>query len=77
MSNKKTGGPAFPRPFSKDGEYTDSAKHKAQDGMTLRDYLDGKAMQALIANPNNSGTYDFISKHAYEIADAMLEARND
>jgi len=78
MSNKKTGGPAFPRPFSKDGEYTDSAKHKAQDGMTPRDYFAAKAMQSYLAGPDRDDyTFDEWAKASYEMADAMLEARND
>lgn len=71
MSNKKTGGPAFGE-FEKCGDVA-----VRTGGLTMRDYFASKAMQALIANPKNSGTYDFISKHAYEMADAMLEARND
>lgn len=48
-------------------------------GMTLRNYLAAKAMQALIAkgmdNPNNRNAKGvaIIAKFAYEYADAMLE----
>ncbi len=72
----ETGGPAFPRPFSKNGEYSDSSKHHAQDGMTLRDYFAAKAMQGWTANPlpNDSSIQD-VAAWAYRQADAMLAAR--
>lgn len=36
--SKDNGGPAFPRPFSKEGNFTDSKIYRGQDGMSLRDY---------------------------------------
>lgn len=62
--SKRNGGPAFPQ----------IDQLTTISGMTLRDYFAAKVMQALIANPDNT-TYDFISKHAYEMADAMLAER--
>jgi hypothetical protein len=63
---------AFPRPFSGTTQY-------AQDGMTLRDYFAAKAMQAVItgyATQNKVDSYsDYWAGFAYEMADAMLEAR--
>jgi len=41
-------------------------------GMTLRDYFAAKAMQALI---DNDGLFSEIPAQAYELADAMLKAR--
>jgi hypothetical protein len=41
-------------------------------GMTLRDYFAAKAMQALI---DNDGLFLNIPTQAYELADAMLKAR--
>jgi hypothetical protein len=58
-----TGGPAFPT-------HPDGAL--INDGMTLRDYFAAKAMQALI---DNDGLFSEIPTQAYEIADAMLKAR--
>jgi len=48
-----------------------------QSGMTLRDYFAAKAMQALLSCPKyqNAGT-GIISRESYEMADAMIEARN-
>jgi hypothetical protein len=49
------------------------------DGMTLRDYFAAKAMNAMICDAglmrNTAIDADNISGAAYEIADAMLEAR--
>lgn len=41
-------------------------------GMTLRDYFAAKAMQALI---DNDGLFSEIPTQAYEMADAMMKAR--
>ena len=65
-----TGGPAFPCEWSK-------VRHTP--GMTLRDYFAAKAMQAVIANAMCSEKeavfYDEVSAISYEMADAMLKAR--
>ena len=42
------------------------------EGMTLRDYFAAKAMQALI---DNDGLFSEIPTQAYEMADAMMKAR--
>ena len=59
---KETGGPAFPR-----GEI------QTAPGMTLRDYFAAKAMQGILFEGLDENQ---TARHAYEIADAMLEARN-
>ena len=53
------------------------------DGMKLRDYMAAKAMAAMVANPNtNTGASDVagaakaVAGWAYQIADAMLSARD-
>jgi len=44
--------------------------------MTLRDELAARAMQGLLTHENCQGaTWDEIPKYAYEMADAMLKAR--
>lgn len=67
MSNTNTGGPAFPP----------SNPGYAQ-GMTLRDYFAAKAMQALITNTDERSAFEadlWVGDRSYEIADAMLRAR--
>jgi hypothetical protein len=61
MSNN-TGGPAFPTHLN------------LTQGMTLRDYFAAKAMQGMLADPNTPEIID-IAGAAYEVADAMLRAR--
>ncbi len=66
--NKDTGGPAFPIPGLQHDE--------AFNGMTLRDYFAGQAMQGFAASEAewSDGLYG-MAKCAYKWADAMLEAR--
>ena len=45
-------------------------------GMSLRDYMAAKAMQAIISSHDNT-TLDFVSGKAYQYADAMLHAREE
>jgi hypothetical protein len=66
MTNKQTGGPAFPLEHSRT-----SSLH---DGMTLRDYFAAKAMQACIAK-GAPLVFDDVANKAYEMSDAMLKAR--
>jgi len=68
--------PAFPKtPFIEIGT--------PQNGMTLRDYFAAKAMQGLCAREDGKG-FDFltfpndpmrVAHWAYDVADAMLKAR--
>jgi hypothetical protein len=67
MSNTNTGGPAFPR-----------TQWPNETGMTLRDYFAAKAMQSLIINSDERSAFEadlWVGDRAYEIADAMLRAR--
>jgi hypothetical protein len=65
MSNTNTGGPAFP--------YENRYEH---EGMTLRDYFAAKAMQGVIASLQEGEDFtDRGCEWAYQIADAMLKAR--
>jgi hypothetical protein len=65
--NTDTGGQAFPNEgFNGWG--------KPEEGMTLRDYFAAKAMQGMLADPNTPEIID-IAGAAYEVADAMLRAR--
>ena len=65
MINKNTGGPAFPR-----------TQWPNETGMTLRDYFAAKALQGMLAE-NGGGPMrnNTLAEFSYEIADAMLKAR--
>ena len=62
MNKIETGGPAFPTDCNKNILY----------GMDLRDYFAAKAMQAVYPSDYD---YKTTARMAYEVADAMLEAR--
>lgn len=69
-SMKKDGGPAFARAASE--------VNIEQSGMSLRDWFAGQAMQGLCADPSSHELFDShkeAAETAYQIADAMLEAR--
>ncbi len=67
--------PAFPV-VQKSGENDPNL-----NGMTLRDYFAAKAMQGMLANPNqdyaplNITAQAAVVDGAYEVADAMLKER--
>jgi hypothetical protein len=70
--NTNTGGQAFPA-FEHHPGYM---QMMAVGGMTLRDYFAAKAMQAMLSNPGcNLGPLSQIPSAAFEMADAMLKAR--
>lgn len=47
----------------------------SERGINMRDYFAARAMQALISMPNQSGSEKDFAEVAYDMADAMLEAR--
>lgn len=76
--NENTGGPAFPH--LRRYVNADTYEVIAEGGMTMRDYFAAKAMAAFIeASSDHSGTHpqndERVAERAYEMADAMLEAR--
>ena len=64
--------PAFPGVDETGEPYT---------GMTLRDYFAAKAMQGFIQHSATKGIYappdNELASAAYQLADAMLKARDD
>jgi len=62
--------PAFPHTVEYKG--SDCGGIVPHGGMSLRDYMAARAMQALI---DNDGLFSEIPTQAYAIADAMLKAR--
>jgi hypothetical protein len=72
MSNI-TGGPAFPQSGVCTPEINSwDSEDFGGRGLTMRDYFAAKALQA-IADPCHSP--ELFANRAYEIADAMLRAR--
>lgn len=81
MSDKETGGPAFPHEY-KFGDGT-SNRH---DGMTLRDYFAAKAFQVIMSQVLEAAAkegitlpiekWEYFATSCYGAADAMLKARN-
>lgn len=70
MTERDTGGPAFP-----DGS-TNPWGVPEKAGMTLRDYFAAKAMLGLLTSTRISKP-DWIANDSYEMADAMLKAREE
>lgn len=72
----KTGGPAFP-----------NARHIGDKdryfGMTLRDYMAARALNAFIIGSADRGElqgaefFDVIARHSYKFADAMIKTRGE
>lgn len=79
--SKYNGGPAFARPKSPKGEYTDSDVPGAQTGMTLRDYFAAKAASGLLSDHVarieglSMTPVSAVAEYAYALADAMLAER--
>jgi hypothetical protein len=78
VSARKDGGPAFQ---SERGAIPMDASMGHHHGISLRDHFAGKAMQELVGNKVR-GHLDYgneiqMSSRAYEIADAMLAARQE
>ncbi len=79
MENRDDGGAAFPGSMHADHK---GIIHSCEHGMTLRDYFAAKSLpiafsameQGYFESDNESMTKD-IAICAYQIADAMLEAR--
>jgi hypothetical protein len=73
MSMTNDGGPAFPRPAAfSNAERTACTE---QDGMTLRDWFAGQALAGLLRDGIDVHGIDDSAYLAYEMADAMLKAR--
>ena len=65
------GGPAFP--FACQGPTTAPETYY---GMSMRDYFAAKAMHASLSlDPANAASSEEHARWAYEMADAMLKAR--
>ena len=67
------GGPAFPRTKERHGLYGEDLN---VPGMSLRDWFAGHIIQVLIMRCPHILDEAQLSKDAYEVADAMLLARD-
>lgn len=76
---KQTGGRAFPvdSVVERDEKGHLHGTEISSGGMTLRDYFAAKAMQGKLANPDWLASDERTAIEAYEIADAMLRAREE
>jgi hypothetical protein len=63
------GGPAFPRLIRYPNSHLEN-----EDGMSLRDYFAGQALASL-AHRQSDGEPMATAIHAYQVANAMLKAR--
>jgi hypothetical protein len=74
MSNKNTPESAFPSTF-KSLSPEEAQVHRW--GMTLRDYFAAKVIQGICASgPGHEWSNSRLAVEAYEMADAMLKARD-
>ena len=62
--------PAFPNENNAGNIWNDK-------GMSLRDYMAAKAMQAILSNPDYTGEDSRLAAASYHVADAMLKAREE
>lgn len=74
---KDTGGNAFPNPTLADADYR---TQPGDMGMSLRDYFAAQAVPGIIGKLEGEAespqqAAELVSRIAYTIADAMLEAR--
>ena len=72
MSAINDGGPAFPFVSWQSPNGMVSTAHT--NGMTLRDWFAGQAMAGTVNFPEAPSFVD-AAKHAYNMADAMMKAR--
>jgi hypothetical protein len=71
--SKETGGQAFPML----GNVGYNSEWQLEEGMTLRDYFASMVMSGVQSGPNlNKWDPTEYAEYSYEVADAMLKARN-
>ena len=77
MSATKNGGPAFPQAHHSIS-VSDAEGARELLGMSLRDWFAGKSLDPTIASyiaSKKPCDTEIVAKHCYDIADAMLAAR--
>ena len=78
INTKNDGGTAFP---SEQSECQDNTWNQTFDpGMSLRDWFAGQALIGLMSDsgmrPSNLDEFDHMATRLYQVADAMLKARD-
>lgn len=68
----KTGGPAYPGQI-----VNDDKSHYAFPGMTVRDYFAGQVIAIMAQDGLKDGDFTHYCRQAFQIADAMVEARGE
>jgi hypothetical protein len=74
MSNPGDGGPAFPSGKSEKTGYENTLPY--YEGMTLRDLFAGQALTGMLDRTYGM-KIEIIAARSYEMADAMIAARNN
>lgn len=78
-NNLPDGGPAYPVADFDHQTFSPSTVDEARrllSGMSLRDYFAAKAMQAMLTGIH-VGANPYLAQQAYQVADAMLAARQE
>ena len=79
MSQPTDGGPAFPAlKYAAVEAGEEAGDYASEQGMTLRDWFAGMALQGMLACPYDAPWKEDgqkVSQKSYEIADAMLQQR--
>lgn len=70
-AERNNGGPAFPLPLGT----MNCSEPEQSVGMTLRDYFAAKTMQGFCSGGTGGDPLPLLAALAYEMADAMLKAR--
>ena len=74
MSEPDDGGPAYPSGKSEKTGYENTLPY--YEGMTLRDWFAGQALSGMLDRAYGIKC-EIIAARSYEMADAMLAARNN
>jgi hypothetical protein len=73
MNTINDGGPAFPVP---DSHYPNGQVQYGCNGMSLRAYFAGQALNGMLSDPNCAEGYASAAIHAAAYADALIAELN-
>jgi hypothetical protein len=76
MSEINNGGPAFPEVLDEYDHNSERFRIKSDGGMSMRDYFAAKVLPAIYNDSTGGeGWRDAVANEAYQLADAMIKAR--